>query len=300
MIKFTANSNDSGQRLDKLIQKVMPDIPKSLMYKGIRKNNVRVNGKHCHDEKYIIQNGDEIMLFFSDEFLKNKMDLIKLPLPDVVYEDSNIIIVNKPAGIPVHADDKNSKDTLIARILYYLETTKCYNPLSENSFTPALCNRLDRNTEGLVIAAKNAEALRIINNKIKNKEIKKFYYAKADGIFNKKEDVLISYLERNEKRVTVNNTGTGKSIETKYKVISEKDDTSMLEIELLTGRTHQIRAQLSYIGHPLSGDIKYGGKKTNNGYKLVSYKLLFAFKTDAGILNYLNNKEFKLKDCQDF
>jgi len=296
-----ANRNDSGQRLDKFLGKIMPQAPKSLIYKGIRKNNVRINGKHCHDEKYIVCENDEFSLYFPDDLFRENKKTSLLPAPDVIYEDDNIIIVNKPRGLSVHADEKNSNDNLINRILNYLHKKKEYNPKTENSFTPALCNRLDRNTSGLLIAAKNASALRIINDKIKNREIKKYYFAVAEGIFKKKKDTLISYLERKEKIVKINDEGSGKQSITKYRVISEKNNTSLLEIELLTGRTHQIRSQLSAIGHPLVGDVKYKGKKSDGGYKLISYKLVFSFTSDSGPLSYLNGKEITLQqDYQDF
>ena len=168
MKTYLINENDAGQRLDKFIKKAMPGLPESLMHKGIRKNSVRINGLRCRDCSRMLEEGDTVALYFSDEFLPEKRHTAAAPPPEVVYEDNNILIVNKPAGIPVHADDKGTSDTLIGRILYYLEAKNEYNPISENSFTPALCNRLDRNTSGLVIAAKNAPSLRIINEKIKN------------------------------------------------------------------------------------------------------------------------------------
>ncbi len=289
----TINENDAAQRLDKFILKLMPTLPKSMLYKGLRKNNVRLNGKHFHKGEYMLKEGDVLTLYFPDEFVRVKKSSEKLPSPCVVYEDDNILVCNKPANLPSHADDKGSHDTLIGRILYYLEEKGEYSPESENSFTPALCNRLDRNTRGLVIAAKNAKSLRILNEKIRNREIKKFYTAVCEGIFDKKEDTLCAGLTHGEKKSYVGENGDLK-IQTHYKVISEKNNTSELEIELLTGRTHQIRAHMAHIGHPLSGDVKYGAKKTDKGYSLVSCRIVFDFKSDAAELNYLKGKEIRL------
>lgn len=289
----TINENDAAQRLDKFILKLMPTLPKSMLYKGLRKNNVRLNGKHFHKGEYMLKEGDVLTLYFPDEFVRVKKSSEKLPSPCVVYEDDNILVCNKPVNLPSHADDKGSHDTLIGRILYYLEEKGEYSPESENSFTPALCNRLDRNTRGLVIAAKNAKSLRILNEKIRNREIKKFYTAVCEGIFDKKEDTLSAGLTHGEKKSYVGENGDLK-IQTHYRVISEKNNTSELEIELLTGRTHQIRAHMAHIGHPLSGDVKYGAKKTDKGYSLVSCRIVFDFKSDAAELNYLKGKEIRL------
>lgn len=293
---FTVNKNDSNQRLDKFIQKSVPALPKSMLYKGLRKNNVRINGKHCHDGSVVINEGDTISLYFNDEFFKKEEKIISpLPSPEIIYEDENILVLDKPKGLSVHADEGNLEDTLINRVIYYLFEKGEYNPKEENSFTPALCNRLDKNTSGLVIGAKNANALRIINKKIKDREIDKYYVCICDGKPPKKHDTIYSSLLRREKKVLVNSSGMGKEIATEYTILSTDKNYSTLEIKLLTGRTHQIRAHLASIGNPLSGDIKYGGSKQKNGYLLRSYKLVFNFKTSAGELDYLKGMEIKCK-----
>ncbi len=293
MKQIVITKNDANQRLDKFLTKFMPSLPKSMLYKSLRKNCVRVNGKHIKDGAYMLKESDELSLYFRDEFFeKEEVHISENDNIDVVYEDDNILIVNKPAGLVVHADDKNTSDTLIARIHSYLYKKGFYDPSKEQSFTPALCNRIDRNTSGLVIAAKNATALRIINEKIKNREIRKYYLCITEGIPPKKSDTLVSRLTRDEKKVHLSDDGE-KEIVTKYEVLSEYGTCAMLKIELLTGRTHQIRAQMADIGCPLEGDVKYGASK-GNGYKLCSYRLEFDFLSDAGELEYLKGKAIEI------
>lgn len=295
MRKITVNSNDAKQRLDKFLTKYMPRLPQSMLYKGLRKNCVRVNGKHIKDGKYTLCEGDELTLYFSDEFFSpsavfsaGRSDV------DVVFEDENIILLNKPRGLVVHSDDKGTADTLLNRMQSYLYKKGEYRPDIEHSFAPSFCNRLDRNTSGIIIGAKNAETLRILNEKIKTREVKKYYLAVVEGEI-KESGMLTAYLTRSEKIVIVRDTETvgSKEIKTKYRPLAVTDNMSLLEIELLTGRTHQIRAQFAHIGHPLCGDKKYGAK-TGKKMQLASCKLRFDFTTDAGILNYINGKEFSV------
>jgi 23S rRNA pseudouridine955/2504/2580 synthase len=207
--------------------------------------------------------------------------------------------VDKKPGLIVHPDENYHFDSLIARIQHYLYEKGEYNPEKENAFAPALVNRIDRNTGGIVIAAKNAESLRILNEKMKVRELDKRYLCLVNGILDKKEDTLTGYLEKNEKQnrvyISHRKQEDNKTIRTKYRVLEERDNCSLVEVELLTGRTHQIRAHFAHIGHPLLGDGKYGtnqiNKQRNMPYQaLYSYQLTFQFTTDAGILNYLNGK----------
>lgn len=294
MREVVINKNDANQRLDKFLTKYMKNLPQSMLYKGLRKNCVRVNGKHIKNGDFNLSEGDILALYFRDEFFSDPKPFNKAPSDiDAVYEDENILIVNKEAGLVVHADDRGSSDTLIDRVQSYLYEKGEYNPESEHSFAPSLSNRLDRNTEGLVIAAKNAESLRIINEKIKNREIEKLYLCIAEGDI-KKSGEISAYLTKLDKSVSVSDTETegSKHVKLTYKKIAYDGDCSLAEVNLLTGRTHQIRALFSHIGHPLRGDVKYGAKKAVRRYSLCSYKLTFGFKSDAGILNYLKDKSF--------
>ena len=306
MRTLTIKENDSGQRLDKFLSKTLKTLPLSLMYKQIRTKKIKVNRKRT-EPKYILQLGDTVELFISEEFFEtNKSSEAFTQLKtnlDIVYEDKNILLVDKRPGLIVHSDSKEEHNTLINHIKSYLYQKGEYSPENEQSFAPALCNRIDRNTGGIVIAAKNAESLRILNDKIKEKEITKKYLLASHGIMQKKNGYFKNYILKDEKTNTVkvydNRIKGSKTAETKYRVIEEKNNLSLIEAELLTGRTHQIRAQFSYVGHPLLGDGKYGINKNDrkSGYKcqaLYSYKLSFDFMTDSGILAYLKGKTFEV------
>ena len=301
-------SNEAGQRVDKFFTKTYPNLPQSQLYKAIRKKDIRINGKRCEISTKLAV-GDEVYMFLPDDFLQQKpkeYDFLKAPLKlDIVYEDENIMLLDKKPGLIVHPDENYHFDSLISRIQHYLFEKGEYNPEDESSFAPALINRIDRNTGGIVMAAKNAESLRIMNSKVKSRELEKLYLCIACGKMPKKSEVLTGYLQKNENQnrvyISENKQPDAKSIMTKYTVIEESKNYSLLEIELMTGRTHQIRAHLASTGHPIAGDGKYGtnsiNKKTGFPYQaLYSYKLKFAFTTESGILEYLNGKEFTVSD----
>lgn len=307
MRELKIEKNDAGQRLDKFITKAL-DLPMSLLYKSIRLKKIKVNRKRA-EAGMILTEGDTVQCFLNDSFFEKSEDSSQLlriePKLDIVYEDDNILLVNKRPGVSVHEDEHSKNNTLIMHILAYLAKKGEYQPEKEQSFAPALCNRIDRNTGGIVIAAKNAEALRVMNEKIKAREIDKFYLAAVHGIPEKKSDTLKGFLLKDENTNTVkvytkNPPKNAKSIITKYTVIAKNNDSALLEVELLTGRTHQIRAHMASIGHPLIGDGKYGVNKAERarGYKyqaLYSYKLRFRFnKENKTALDYLNGKEFKI------
>ena len=309
MRQITINKNDAGQRLDKFIGKRFKSMPKSMMYKYIRTKYIKVNGKKCDISTKLCE-GDVITLYIKDEFFDapeyDTYDFLKAPDKlDVVYEDENIILMNKPAGLLCHPDETYHFDSLLARLQHYLYKKGEFDPKIENSFAPALANRIDRNTGGIVIAAKNAESLRILNQKIKDRELKKFYLCMVHGTPKKKSAVLSGYLVKNEKQnrvyVSSKKPPDSKTIKTRYTVLRTFSNMSLCEVELLTGRTHQIRAHMAYIGHPLVGDGKYGTNAINKNVSLkwqalCSYKLEFAFTSDAGVLEYLNGKSYQIDD----
>ncbi len=310
MKSFTITQNDAGQRLDKYLTKSFPNLPKALMYKYIRTKRIKVNSKRAEISTRLCV-GDVVDLYINDEFFERppeRFDFMSASNKiDIVYEDENILLLNKKAGLLCHPDDREYIDTLITRVKRYLYEKGSYNPNDSMSFTPALVNRIDRNTTGIVIAAKNADSLRILNQKMKDRELHKYYLCIIHGILNKKNGILKGYLTKNEDKNLVkvhkSKQEGSKDISTKYKVLSERSKYSLVEVELLTGRTHQIRSHFASIGHPLLGDGKYGTNALNkkSGYKkqcLCSYKLEFDFSTDAGILNYLNKKTFKINTDQ--
>ena len=306
MRTFTAGDNDAGMRMDRFTAKVCPALPTSLLYKYIRIKRIKVNGKRT-ELSYRLAYGDKVDMYINDDFFdvteENAFLSTKI-LPEVVYEDENIIVVNKPQGIVVHEDDSGEKiNTLISGIKKYLYDKGEFNPEKENTFAPALCNRIDRNTGGLVIAAKNAESLKIMNQKIKDREIEKYYYCLVKGAPAEKSGVLKNWLykDENKKEVKVYNCpGEGrKTAITEYETVQKYKSFSLIKVKLITGRTHQVRAQFAHAGNPLLGDGKYGDPKANaaSGLKfqaLFSYKIVFDFSTGAGILEYLNGKEISV------
>ena len=311
MREIVIGKNDAGQRLDKFLTKAL-DLPKSLLYKSVRTKKIKVNRKRAEISQ-VLAEGDTLQCFLAPEFFA-KLDGVTgapevsfgniVPKLDIVYEDENILLLDKPEGVSVHEDEDSKINTLIVHIQAYLYQKGEYDPSAEQSFAPALANRIDRNTGGIVIAAKNAEALRILNEKIRDRELDKRYLALIHGVPREKSAVLRGYLLKDSKTNTVkvydkNPPREAKSIITKYTVLASKDEKSLIEVELLTGRTHQIRAHMAHVGHPLVGDGKYGVNKSDRelGFRhqaLYSYKLKFSFKTDAGILEYLKDREFSV------
>ncbi len=307
MRAFTIGPNDANQRLDRWLAKTLPLLPGPLAQKYIRLKRVKVNGKGSKRDVRL-QVGDQLELYINDEFFEtptpeNAFLSVFKPQLDLVYEDENLLLVNKRPGLVVHPDESERVNTLITHIQAYLYQKKEWSPYWENSFAPALCNRIDRNTGGIVIAAKNAETLRILNQKIRDRELSKYYLAIVHGRMSPPAGKLEGFLQKDEakKQVKVFSRPVpgGKTAVTLYQTLKVRGGLSLVECELLTGRTHQIRAQFAAAGHPLLGDGKYGREKDNKRYgrsfqALYSYKLSFDFTTGGGILEYLKGKTFQV------
>ena len=307
MKEFTIGPNDAGQRLDRFLAKAVPLLPASLAQKYIRLKRIKLGGKRVERDTRL-NTGDVLQLYINDEFFDkpredNAFLTVATPKLTIVYEDDHILLVDKRPGLAVHPHDGAEYGrTLIDHIQAYLYQKKEWRPREENAFTPALCNRIDRNTGGIVIAAKTAEALRVMNQKIKDRELDKRYLAIVEGTVKPRDGSLKGYLFKDAKknRVFVSDTPQpgAKTCQTNYKTLAGKNGLSLVECELITGRTHQIRAQFAHAGHPLLGDGKYGklDKKYDRNYQaLYSYKLTFTFTTDAGSLDYLNGKSFRVE-----
>ena len=308
MRELTIGKNDAGQRLDRFVSKSLPLLPPALLQKYIRIKRIKVNGARAQRDQRL-QTGDVLQLYINDEFFDQpKEDNLFLslwkPSLDIVYEDENLMLLNKRPGLLVHADETEKVNTLINHIQAYLYQKREWNPRWENAFTPALCNRIDRNTGGIVIAAKNAETLRIINEKIRDREIDKRYLCITLGAPKPPEGEISCFLLKDEKKKQVavyhRPVPGGKTAVTRYRTLERRGELSLLEIELLTGRTHQIRATMADLGCPLLGDGKYGSGAKNRQYgetrqALYSYQLTFDFPTDAGILNYLKGRSFRVE-----
>ena len=305
MKELTIGKNDAGQRLDRYLAKALPLLPAPLAQKYIRLKRIKLNGKRAERDTRL-QVGDVLQCYINDEFFdtptpENAFLKLFKPKLDIVYEDEHLLLVNKAPGMVVHADETEKVNTLINHIQAYLYQKKEWSPYWENSFTPALCNRIDRNTGGIVIAAKTAEALRVMNQKIRDRELEKLYLCVVLGRPSPAAATLEGFLVKDEakKQVTIRSKPVpgGRTAVTKYRTLATRGDLSLVECDLITGRTHQIRAHMAHAGHPLLGDGKYGVEKINRKYGkkhqcLWSWSLRFDFTTDAGELAYLNGKSW--------
>ena len=308
MRELTIGKNDAGQRLDRFVAKSLPLLPSALLQKYIRLKRIKCNGIRAQRDQRL-REGDVLQLYINDEFFdKPREDNLFLtlfkPSLTIVYEDENLLLLDKRPGLVVHADETEKVNTLINHIQAYLYQKREWNPKWENAFTPALCNRIDRNTGGIVIAAKNAETLRIINEKIRDREIDKRYLCITVGAPRPPKGRVQVFLVKDEKKkeVSVRDQPVpgGKTAITTYETLDRRGELSLVEVGLETGRTHQIRATFAHMGYPLLGDGKYGRGDVNRRYgetrqALYSYKLTFDFPTDAGLLNYLKGRTFQVE-----
>jgi len=305
MREMTITKNDAGQRLDRFLQKAIPALPGTLAQKYIRLKRIKVDGKRT-ERSYRLCEGDTIQLYISDEFFETAADTalyrtIKQPILSVCYEDEHILIVNKPPGILCHSSTDPQEVTLVDQVKAYLYQSGAWNPAAEQSFVPALSNRLDRNTGGLVIAAKTAVAQRILNEKIRTGEIDKYYLLAVHGrpipASGRIEGHLVKDRAQNIVHTAEAYETDAKSAILEYQTLETRDNISLIECKLITGRSHQIRVQMASLGTPLLGDRKYGGRDTEPYQALWAYKLRFAFTTDASDLAYLNGQEFHSEDA---
>ncbi len=304
MIELTVSRNDAGQRADKFLVKACPRLPKNLLYKAFRKKDIKRNGKRCQPEEMLCE-GDVIRAYLPEDVCENSpksMDFAPLPRPEIVYEDDNICLMHKPVGVPVHADDKGTLDTMVARFTADLYHRGLYEPALEQSFVPALCNRLDRNTEGLCIGAKNAAALRCINGMIRDGEVEKEYLCVVVGRPPESAGTVLAYHRKNDgNRVVLRYQPFegAKPARTGYELLSTRDGLSLVRVRLYTGRTHQIRAQMALLGCPILGDGAYGDKAANRQWGerfqlLTAYRLTFSPTDDACVVANLRGRRFEI------
>lgn len=301
---FPIGENDAGQRADRFLIKACPQLPKSLLYKTFRKRDVKLNGKRIPPETFL-QAGDLLQVYLPDDCFAPKAGQpsgIRLPEPEILFENGQIAVLKKPSGLPVHADNKGSADTLAGRFLQHLRDTGVYDPAAEQSFTPALCNRLDRSTEGIVLGGKTAAALRFLNEQIRTGRVEKEYLCITVGPPPKQADTVTAYHRRREghpaEYSAVPREGF-REMRTGYELLGSDGALSLLRVRLFTGRTHQIRLQTAALGCPVLGDNRYGSRAANeqfgeNGQLLCAYRLRFAFSEAEGALADLCGMQFEI------
>ncbi len=305
MRELKIERNESQQRLDRFLKKYLADATQGFIYKMIRKKNIKVNDKKAVPDM-MLEEGDVVQLYLAEDTIekfrgqrqhsRSRIDL------DIVYEDDNIVLINKPVGLLSHGTGEEFQDNVVDALVGYLIDNGDYVPRLEKTFTPSICNRLDRNTSGIIVGAKNYQSLQLVNQAIKEGKVAKFYKTIVRGTIQKDFEhkaFLTKDEERNKVQISEYDSDGGKEIWTRFKVLKTSRDYTMLEVELITGRTHQIRSHLSSLGYPVIGDRKYGDRRINEEFKqeynltdqwLHGYRLIFDGLEEP--LDYLNNKEF--------
>ena len=296
MQEVIIEANDAGQRLDKFLGKAYPNLKKSAMYKAIRNKKIKVNRKRAAFDQ-VLEQGDHLLLFLPPDLLEKKVRVLQPAKElEIVYEDQDLLIMNKPSGLLSMKDRPGDQDTLNDRLLSWLAAHDQYDPVKENSFTPSIAHRLDRNTSGLVMAAKNTPAARRLAQAIQEGQMRKYYLAITDK--KPQQGRIELYLKKEGTKALVSarpmeNYDPARMI---VKTIGAKDGKYLSKIELLTGRFHQIRACLAFLNTPLVGDVKYKGSRQPDGYALQAYKLDLTHTPfyKAGIVELPKSKQISL------
>ncbi|MBP3685570.1 MAG: RluA family pseudouridine synthase [Clostridia bacterium] len=307
MKTLVVTKNDASQRLDKFLKKATVALPDSLLYKYLRKKCVKVNGRHITDGAFVLSEGDVLSLYMNEAFFVSAEEsfLTLEPRLCVAYEDEHLLVAQKPAGLSCHPDEVQKDKTLVDHLKAYLYRKGEYDPAREHSFAPALCNRIDRNTAGLVLCAKDAETLRTLSEMIRAHRVKKEYRALVYGTPKTKKGTLTLYLQKDEEARLVHVFDAprpgAKTAVTDYEVLEERGDVSLLHVRLHTGRTHQIRASFAHVGHPLVGDAKYADlrERDTHGFShqaLCAFSLSFEPNPEDAPLAYLSELRVTAKN----